>query len=164
MSHTRRSIAVMGLTALVLGLGVTVALTPSPHAALHHAVVPADEVAWGPGPSSLPAGVQLAVLFGNPAEEGPFVLRLKFPARYVIPPHRHSKDEFLTVIAGQFAEASGEKMDRSASPFLPPASVVYLPAGMAHYAWVEGETVVQINGVGPFDVTYIDPKDDPRNQ
>jgi DNA-binding FadR family transcriptional regulator len=23
---------------------------------------------------------------------------------------------------------------------------------------------VQINGVGPFDVTYVDPKDDPRNK
>ena len=28
---------------------------------------------------------------------------------------------------------------------------------------VEGEAVVQINGNGPFDVTYVDPKDDPRN-
>ena len=47
---------------------------------------------------------------------------------------------------------------------LPPASFVHLPAGMAHYVWVETETVVQINGVGPFDVTYVDPKDDPRNK
>jgi hypothetical protein len=60
--------------------------------------------------------------------------------------------------------AAGEKLDRTASPFLPPASFVHLPAGMAHYAWVETETVVQINGVGPFDVTYVDPKNDPRNK
>jgi hypothetical protein len=164
MSHTRRSIAVIGVTALVLGLGITLVLTPSPHAALHHTVVPADEVAWGPAPPSLPSGAQLAVLLGNPGEEGPFVLRLKFPAGYVIPPHRHSKDEFLTVIAGHFAEASGEKLDRSASPYLGPASFVHLPAAMPHYAWVEGETIVQINGVGPFDVIYVDPKDDPRNK
>ena len=32
------------------------------------------------------------------------------------------------------------------------------------YALADGETVVQINGVGPFDVKYIDPKDDPRNK
>ena len=164
MNHVGRSIAVTFLAALALGIGATLVVAPSPHAALHHTVVSADEVAWGPAPPSLPSGAQLAVLLGNPGEEGTFVLRLKFPAGYVIPPHRHSKDEFLTVIAGHFAEASGEKLDRTASPYLAPASFVHLPAGMPHYAWVEGETVVQINGVGPFDVVYVDPKDDPRNK
>ena len=35
---------------------------------------------------------------------------------------------------------------------------------MPHYAIADAETVVQINGVGPFDVTYIDPNDDPRKK
>ena len=35
---------------------------------------------------------------------------------------------------------------------------------MPHYAWAEVESIVQINGVGPFDVIYVDPKDDPRKQ
>jgi hypothetical protein len=35
---------------------------------------------------------------------------------------------------------------------------------MAHYAWADGKAVVQINGCGPFDVKYMDPKDDPRNK
>ena len=165
MSHAGRSLAVISLTAVALSLGATLALAPSPHAAvLHHTVVAADAVAWGPAPPSLPSGAQAAVLLGNPAKEGPFVLRLKFPNGYVVPPHHHSKDELLTVIAGRFAVASGEKLDRAASPYLPPASFVHLPAGMPHYAWVEGETIVQINGAGPFDVTYVDPKDDPRNK
>ncbi|HEX6363611.1 MAG TPA: cupin domain-containing protein, partial [Albitalea sp.] len=91
-----------------------------------------------------------------------FVLRLKFPAGFKVPPHRHSKDELVTVIAGRLGIGSGEKADTSAAP-LPPASFVHLPAGMPHYAWAAGvETIVQINGMGPFDVTYIDPNDDPR--
>ena len=124
-------------------------------------MVSADAVKWGPAPPSLPPGAQAAVLLGNPAKEGPFVLRLKFPAGFVVPPHRHSKDELVTVISGRFAVASGEKLDRAASPSLPPASFVHLPAGMPHYAWAEGETIVQINGVGPFDVTYVDPEGRP---
>jgi quercetin dioxygenase-like cupin family protein len=104
------------------------------------------------------------VLLGSPAKEGPFVFRLKFPAGFIVPPHRHSKDEYVTVIAGGFAVASGEKVDRAALKPLPPASFVHLPAGMPHYAMAAVETIVQINGVGPFDVTYIDPKDDPRNR
>ena len=165
MSHRGRSLAVIGLTAAALGLGTTLALAPSPHAAvLHHTVVAADAVAWGPAPPSLPPGAQAAVLLGNPAKEGPFVLRLKLPNGYAVPPHRHSKDELVTVIAGRFAVASGETLDRGASPYLSPASFVHLPAGMPHYAWVEGETIVQINGAGPFDVTYVDTKDDPRRK
>jgi hypothetical protein len=52
-------------------------------------------------------------------------------------------------------------LDREAKP-LPPASFVHLPAGMAHFALAATETVVQINGIGPFDVMYISSKDDPR--
>jgi hypothetical protein len=67
------------------------------------------------------------------------------------------------VISGRFAIGSGEKFDREAKP-LPPGSFVHLPAGMPHFAWADGETIVQINGVGPFDIKYVDPKDDPRQQ
>jgi quercetin dioxygenase-like cupin family protein len=129
----------------------------------HHGVVPADAIKWGPAPASLPPGAQAAVLLGHPAKEGPFVLRLKFPAGFVIPPHRHSKDELVTVISGAMVITAGEKLDRQAKS-LPPASFIHLPAGMAHYAWAKAESVVQINGVGPFDVTYLNPADDPRKQ
>ena len=129
----------------------------------HHSVVPADAIKWGPAPASLPPGAQAAVLLGHPAKEGPFVLRLKCPAGFVIPPHRHSKDELVTVISGAMVITAGEKLDREAKS-LPPASFVHLPAGMAHFAWAKAESVVQINGVGPFDVTYLNPADDPRKQ
>ncbi|HEX2116770.1 MAG TPA: cupin domain-containing protein [Alphaproteobacteria bacterium] len=130
---------------------------------MHHTVVPADQVKWGPAPPSLPPGAQVAALLGGPAKEGPFVIRLKFPAGFIIPPHRHSKDEFVTVISGGFAVTAGDKVDRSIKP-LPPASFIHLPAGMPHFAWTEVETVVQINGVGPFDVVYVNPADDPRKK
>lgn len=38
-------------------------------------------------------------------------------------------------------------------------SFIHLPAGMPHFARVEVETVLQVNGIGPFDVVTIDPKD-----
>lgn len=139
------------------------AAQPAYAADLHHTVVPSDAVKWGPAPPSLPAGAQGSALVGSPAKEGPFVLRLKFPAGFVIPPHRHAKDEFVTVISGGFAVGAGEKLDRSTRP-LPAGSFVHLPAGMPHFAFTAAETVVQINGTGPFDVVYLDPKDDPRKK
>jgi quercetin dioxygenase-like cupin family protein len=159
MKYATRSITAV-LVALTLGVAGNFATRAADH---HHTVVSGDAVKWGPAPASLPPGAQAAALLGHPTKEGPFVLRLKFPAGFVIPPHRHTKDEFVTVISGRFAIGSGEKVDR-ATKALPAASFVHLPAGMPHYAWTEGETVVQINGMGPFDVVYIDPRDDPRKQ
>ena len=159
------STGVVSLVALVLSSAAIVGTAmPSYGAEPHHTVVAGDSVKWGPAPPSLPPGAQAAALLGSPAKEGPFVLRLKFPAGFTIPPHRHSKDEFVTVISGGFAVASGEKLDRASLKPLPPASFVHLPAGMPHYAWAEVETIVQINGVGPFDVMYLDPADDPRKR
>jgi quercetin dioxygenase-like cupin family protein len=161
MNQATRSIVL----ALSLGsLALLGALSTLQAGDAHHTVVPGDAVEWGAAPASLPPGAQAAVLIGSPTKEGPFVLRLKFPAGFVVPPHRHSKDELVTVISGRFAIAAGEKVDRTAAKPLPPASFVHLPAGMPHYAMTAEETVVQINGMGPFDVTYVDPKDDPRNK
>ena len=157
MKSTVMSLALAAL----LGAAVQAHATDS-HRSAHHTVVPADAVKWGAAPPSLPPGAQAAALLGSPAKPGPFVLRLKFPAGFVIPPHRHTKDEFVTVIAGKVAISSGEKFDRASLRSLPPASFVHLPAGMPHYLWAEAESVVQINGVGPFDVVYLNPDDDPR--
>ena len=60
----------------------------------------ADEVKWGPAPPNIPAGAQIAVLAGNPASDGPYVVRLKMPANYKVPAHYHPKDETVTVISG----------------------------------------------------------------
>jgi quercetin dioxygenase-like cupin family protein len=164
MKLSIRSIAIAGAltsagVATLIGL-----VSPLGATGAHHTVVSADAVKWGPAPSSLPPGAQAAALLGSPGQEGPFVLRLKFPDGFTIPPHRHSKDEFVTVMSGKFAIGAGEKIDRTGTLPLPASSFVHLPAGMPHYAWAVGETIVQINGAGPFDVKYVDPKDDPRNK
>ena len=164
MTNATRSLAIR-LTALSLGAAALLGTAAQGQAMeKHHTVVPADAVKWGPAPPSLPPGAQAAVLLGHPAKPGPFVLRLKFPAGFVLPPHRHSKDEFVTVMSGNVAIAAGEKLDRETANPLPPASFIHLPAGMPHYALAATDTVVQVNGTGPFDVKYVNPKDDPRNQ
>src|SRR5262245_51571689 len=109
MKPATRSTDVVRLVAFVLMSTAIVGCAASLHAAEpHHTVVAGDAVKWGPAPPSLPPGAQAAVLLGSPAKEGPFVLRLKFPAGFTVPPHRHSKVELVTVIAGRFAIASGE--------------------------------------------------------
>lgn len=158
-STNRIFIPAIAIAALAFG-----SAAPAGAADPHHTIVMADAIQWGPAPPSLPSGAKAAVLAGNPGKAEPFVLRLKMPAGYTIPPHRHSVDELVTVISGAVNVGAGEKLNRAAGKELSVASFVNLPAGMAHYAWVKGETVLQISGNGPFDVIYVNPNDDPREQ
>jgi quercetin dioxygenase-like cupin family protein len=129
-----------------------------------HTIVPPQEIKWGPAPPVLPPGAQAAVLFGDPDEEGLFVLRLKFPAGYSVGPHTHPVDEIVTVISGTFYKGMGETADPSKARPLPAGSFFALPPDTAHYVFMEEETVIQISTVGPWGLTYINPKDDPRQK
>lgn len=160
--HVHRISLTRMAAAVAVGALFVVSASPTMAGEEHHTAIAAGDVKFNPGPPTLPAGAQVAVLLGNPAEEGPFVIRLKFPAGYEVPPHRHPKEEHVTVISGGFGMATGEKLDRAAAPLLPPGSFVRIPVGQAHFAWTDEETVVQLNGNGPFGVEYVDPKDDPR--
>jgi quercetin dioxygenase-like cupin family protein len=127
-----------------------------------HKVVPAQEIKWGPGPPALPAGAELTVLYGDPAKEGLFAMRLRVPDGYRVPPHMHPCNEVVTVLSGMFHLGMGKTADDAKAQALPAGSFFALSPGMAHYARAEGETVVQISTNGPWGVTYVNPKDDPR--
>jgi len=120
-------------------------------------------IEWKPGPEAIPAGAKMAVLEGDPTKEGPFVVRFQFPQGYHIPPHTHPKTERVTVISGALYLATGESLDRSNAKKLPAGSFGYWPAGMKHAGWSEGETVIQLHGIGPWQINYVNPADDPRN-
>jgi hypothetical protein len=121
---------------------------------------------WKDGPASLPKGAQMAVLEGDPSKEGPFVFRLKLPDGYTIAPHTHPRAERLTVIQGAFNIAEGESVDKTSNKarLMPAGSFGYWPARMHHFAWTSGggETIVQLHGLGPWQIQYLDPADDPR--
>src|SRR5690606_30611700 len=116
------------LLAVATAAGVLALAAPAALAAdAHHTVVPVDLVKWGPAPPSLPPGAQASALLGSPAKPGPFVLRLRFPHGFVVPPHRHSKDEMVTVISGRFGVSAGERAELAPQKLLPAGSFVHLP-------------------------------------
>lgn len=156
--NIRRGLVIQ-FAALALSLtGVGAAFAQS-----KHVVVPADQVQWGPAPSALPAGAQIAVLEGNPSEKGPVTLRLRFPANYSIPPHWHSMAERVTVLSGRLHVGMGDTLDRTVSQSLEPGGFVSLPATMHHFAWTDIATDVQISLEGPFDIFYVNATDNPQN-
>ena len=123
-----------------------------------------DEIKWQEGVASLPPGAKVAVLEGDASKSGAYVYRLKMPDGYKIPPHKHRKTERFTVLSGKYHVGVGEKFDAKQTRALPPGSYVMWPAGTAHYAWSEGETVLQVHADGPWVVEYPNPADDPRKK
>lgn len=127
-------------------------------------VTPASAIKWMDAPAFLPKGAKLAVLVGDPSQPAPFTIRLQMPDGYKIPPHTHPTDEHVTVMSGTFRAAMGAKWDDKALGDFAPGSYANMAATMPHYAAAKGATVVQVHGVGPFVVNYVNPADDPSKQ
>ena len=104
------------------------------------------------------------MLEGNPAQEGPFTMRLRLPDGFQIQPHWHPAIEHVTVISGTFNLGTGERFDKSSGHALGAGSFAFMPPAMRHYAWATGETVLQVHGMGPWRINYVNPADDPRNK
>jgi quercetin dioxygenase-like cupin family protein len=121
-----------------------------------------NDIHWGPAPDVLPKGAEAALLFGDPKKKGLFALRLKFPSGYVVSPHTHPVTEAVTVISDAIKLGMGEHADPGATKDLPPGSFYAMPPHMAHFAYFDEPTVIQITTDGPWGLTYVNPKDDPR--
>jgi hypothetical protein len=121
------------------------------------------EIQWKEGPASLRKGARMVVLEGDPTREGVFTMRLRLPDGFEVAPHWHSQVEHVTVISGLIHFGFGDHFDRAATRPMPVGSLGYWPIGMRHFAWAEGETVLQLHGWGPWTITYVNPADDPRN-
>ena len=132
-------------------------------ASLAHAQTPAPAVKWGPAPPFFPAGARFAVLQGDPGQSGVYTVRLDMPPGYVIAPHTHPTDEHVTVMSGVLLLGMGDAVDTKGATTLRAGGFITAAASVHHYAVARGRTVVQVHGIGPFIINYINAADDPRN-
>lgn len=134
-----------------------------PDQSVFKSILPED-VNWQPFPA-FPPEIRLAVLIGNPAEEAPYVIRVKVPNDIKLMPHKHSEDRVYTVISGVFYIGLGEVFDGDKLEAYPPGTVIVLPGDTSHFHWAKsGEYITQVTAIGPLGLEYINPKDDPRKQ
>ena len=150
----------------LIALSVAVACLGAPASwadSAHHMMVSPDELKWA-DVSSLPAGAKIAVIEGPMNEAVPFTARLKLPADYKIPAHSHPVIEHVTVISGTFNMGTGDKLDPSKTKPLAAGSVAIMQPKTTHFAWTKDETIIQIHGVGPWAINYVNPADDPRKK
>jgi quercetin dioxygenase-like cupin family protein len=124
-----------------------------------------EDIRWGACPPAVPPGASCAVIEGSLATPNAlFAYRVRMPDDYRIPPHFHPVDEHLVVISGVFSMGHGDKLDLGATRPMTAGSFIVMPKGMRHFASTRGETIIQVYGIGPWGLTYVDARDDPRNQ
>ena len=144
------TVAVLALAALCFAQSAT-----------EHKMVAPEAIKWNP----LWPGQEMAVLSGDPSKEGePFVLRIKVAAGGKVPPHWHPMDEHLTVLKGSLYMGKGEKFDESAGHHMSVGSYIMMPKKVPHFVWTKEETIVQVHGIGPFKINWVNPADDPAKK
>jgi len=127
-------------------------------------VVRPEDIQWKPFPA-FPPEARLAILVGNPAEAGPYVIRVKLPAGTKMMSHRHPEDRIYTVMSGVFYIGLGEIFDESKLTAFAPGSIVVLPGGQPHFHWAKsGEYITQVSAIGPLGLSYVDSANDPRHR
>lgn len=130
--------------------------TPGAEMAAHVIVATPEAIEWGPAPEVLPAGAELAVIEGDPNAPGEFTMRLRMPAGYRIPPHYHRAMEHVTVLEGTFYVGMGDSFDSSKGTALAPGAFGAIPPQVRHFAWTEGQVIIQLHGNGPWGIYYVD--------
>jgi quercetin dioxygenase-like cupin family protein len=142
----------MGLAMLALG----VQGQEKNEAVAEHKIVHFGDLKWTP----IFKGCDLAAVDGDPNAEGaPFVVRVRCADGAKIPAHWHPTDENVTVLKGVFLVGLGDKFDESKLQTMSVGKFISMPKEMRHFALSKGETIVQVHGVGPFKVNWVNPAD-----
>lgn len=152
------SIAVVGLA-----LGAAPAAAQLPYTGQGHIMVALGEFTWADAPAVGP-GVKIAVIEGPLNKAVPFTFQLKFPANAKVAPHTHPAYERVTVLSGTFYFAHGDTYDPAKTRALASGSVAIMPPGAPMFGYTKEETVIQVHGVGPWGLNYLNPADDPRKK
>jgi len=89
---------------------------------------------------------------------------LKMPDGYRLAPHWHPQRENVTVISGTFKVGMGDTFDKDKMATFTAGSFAFLDPDMHHYAMASGEVIVQVHGIAPLQINYVNPQDDPSRK
>jgi quercetin dioxygenase-like cupin family protein len=143
--------------ALALMAGVVTAVgAATPHESSDFVRITPAQMHWQDVPDG--HGTQEAILFGDPAKPGMYVIRVKFPPHIMDIPHWHPMARYVTVLEGTWYSGTGDTFDLARAVPLKPGSVMLHPAKAVHWDGSgSAETViVQIIGEGPATTTPVD--------
>jgi hypothetical protein len=134
---------------LVASISVTFAQSPVVR-------VTPEQLKWVPDPEGL--GFSTAIVEGDPAKAGIYIIQVKFPPYVMSRPHFHDETRYATVIKGTWYTGEGDAFTPNSTVGLKPGSFMKHPAKTRHFDGAKGEEVIlQLMGMGPSKTTKVDP-------
>ena len=117
-------------------------------------VIPGDtklmDIKWQKAGKTMPYGMRVVMLYGDPSKPGPYVARIKWLPGNMSRPHFHQNDRFFAVISGTWWMGTGETFDPESTVPAPAGSYVIHYGGKVHYDGAKNEeTIIQVWGMGP---------------
>jgi quercetin dioxygenase-like cupin family protein len=154
MPYSRRQSFLLPAIPLLLSSGLARAVELNSAAVTYE--LP-DQIKWG---QPNPAGAQNAVLAGDPAKEGLYVVMVKWLAgNHFSHPHFHPHDRFITVLKGTWWVGTGTKFDPDATVPMPAGTFVTHYGQQVHFDGAkEEDAYLLIVGEGPGTATPAEVK------
>ena len=119
-------------------------------------IVQAKDAPWADAPGMV-KGVQTVLQYGDPVK-GPYIILLKFPKDIFNPPHYHTADEAVTILAGTMVTGEGEKADEATGKVVDAGGYFIIPGKTAHWGRAKEDVVLTRLGNGPRDIFYFEKK------
>jgi quercetin dioxygenase-like cupin family protein len=142
--------------AIMMSLSLASAAIPRPEDPVVR--IPQDKLKWEAKPEDL--GFSQAIIEGDPAKPGLYIIQVKFPPGVMSKPHIHGETRYATVIKGTWYTGEGQVFDPGKTVPLKPGSFMKHPAGTYHYDGAKDEEViVQLMGMGPSTTTRAKPNE-----
>ncbi len=160
------SLLVIGLSYPQENMGTQKQESMTMHKGMHNQqkVITPDQLKWTNQPPDRPTGAQRVILVGNPETKGSFTVFVKYPAGTKFPPHSFATEGHLTVLDGELHIGFGDTFDEAKATTVPKMGFIVVPANVNNYLWTDKETIVEVQGMGPTKLTYVNPSDNPMNR
>ena len=134
---------------IALSVGLLVPVSAAHSQVDHGGVMPLHKI---------PPGQWIEKVVGDMDKPGqPFVIRIHHDAGYVVLPHTHPEDEYITVLTGNWALGMGPRIVMSKLEPMDQGALGLVPRKMAHFGYAKVETTLQVHGIGPFVNLPVDP-------
>ena len=105
-----------------------------------------DQLKW----VTQPNGAINAVLRGDPAKPGPYIVLTKWTAHHMSRPHFHPNDRYVMVLSGTWWVGTGNKYDPDSTVRMPTGTFAEHFGKQVHYDGAkDGDVVLEIVGDGP---------------
>jgi hypothetical protein len=114
-----------------------------------------DQIKW----TDEPSGAKAAVLLGDLAKPGLYIVLVKWTPHHMSHPHWHPNDRFITVLSGTWWVGTGTKFDPDGTVPMPAGTFVTHFGKQVHYDGAKDvEAVLEIVGEGPATPTPAEAK------